>query len=165
MSDPRSGLRQCRLIALVAVAILALSLVSACGSKNGSQNKKVEFTISSAGLSQVQNAAPSKDYALYVAGNSVPTSAADLLNYTIVQAVEGETVVNRASAVMMGIANGVAGQSGGSINVNLNISSGDGTADGIKKALAGGDSSGGKALVLVKRGSTVPSDAVEIVLK
>ena len=161
MSDYRSKLRRSRLIALVAVAILGLSLVSACGSKN----KKVEFSISSTGLSQVQNAAPSKDYALYVAGNSVPASAADLLNYTIVQAVEGEAAVNRASAVMMGITVGASQPSNGSINVNINVAAGDGTADGIKKALAGGDSNGAKALVLVKRGSTVPSDAVEVVLK
>lgn len=162
MSEYRSKLRQSRLISLVVVAILGLGFVSACG---GTKNKKVEFSISPAGLSQVENAAPSKDYAIYVAAASVPASAADLLNYTIVQCVAGETAVNRASAVMMGITVGASQPSNGSINVNINVAAGDGTADGIKKALAGGDSNGAKALVLVKRGSTVPSDAVEVVLK
>jgi hypothetical protein len=58
---------------------------------------------------------------------------------------------------MMGIVTGVGGSSGGSFNAN--VAAGDSTADGIKKALAGG------SLVLVKRGSEVPSDAVEVVLK
>ena len=143
-----------RFMLLVAVAVLGLSLLSGCGG-----NKKVEFSISPAGLSQVENAAPSKDYALYVAATAVPSSAADLGSYSLVQCIAGETAVNRALAVLQGIQTGTGGSH------NVSIAAGDGTADGIKKALAGQVTSGGKCLVLVKRSSPVPPDAVEVVLK
>ena len=156
MREYRSKLRLSRLVPLVAVAILGSSLVSACG---GTKNSKVELSISPAGLSEVENAAPSKDYALYVAAGSVPRSAADLANYAVVLCT-GETAVNRAMAVQMGILDGI----GGSHNINT-WPAGDSTADGIKKALAGELTGGQKSLVIVKRGSEVPSDAVEVVLK
>ena len=154
MGEYRSRIRRSRFIPLVAVAILGLSLLSGCGG-----NKKVEFSISPAGLSQVQNAAPSKDYALYVPTTAVPASAADIGSYSLVQCIAGETAVNRGMAVLQGLQTGTGGSH------NVSIAAGDGTADGIKKALAGQVTSGGKCLVLVKRGSPVPSDAVEVVLK
>jgi len=150
MSEYRSTLRQPRAILLVAVAILGLSLVSACG---GAKNSKVELSISPDGLSMVENAAPTKDYALYVAAASVPGSVADLGSYTFVQCTTGETAVNRIMAVASGIGAGTGGST-------VSIAGGDSTTEGIKKAL-----SGAKTLVLVKRGSQVPADAVEVVLK
>lgn len=145
------------LICVVTVSVLVLGLATGCGG-----NKKVEFSISPSGLSRVENAAPKKDYALYVAAASVPGSAGDLAVYAVVQCITGETAVNRAMAVQTGIVDGAG--SGGSSSINI-YPAGDGTADGIKKALAGELTSGAKCVVLVKRGSPVPADAVEVVLK
>lgn len=157
MSECRGKIRFSRLICVVAVSVLGLGLASGC-----SGNKKAEFSISPSGLSKVENAAPKKDYALYVAAASVPGSAGDLAGYAVVQCITGETAVNRAMAVQTGIVDGAGG--GGSSSINI-YPAGENTADGIKKALAGELTSGAKCLVLVKRGSPVPADAVEVVLK
>jgi len=156
MSTLRSNTSRFSIFPLIALTILGLSLVTACG---GTKERKVELKISRSGLNEVLNAAPRDDYALYVAADSVPSSAADLANYAVIQCT-GDNEVNRGIQVGMGIQVGI-----GVSSTNINIGTGDSSAAGIEKALGGGESGGSKSLVLVKRGSEVPSDAVEVVLK
>jgi hypothetical protein len=146
-------------LSLIVVAMLAAVALAACGGTKG--KKVVELDISPKGVSQIERAAPSADFAFYVAAESVPTVAADLKPYALVDCTRPGGDLsgneNQELGVAIGIANGI-----GNWGVEHTIYA---CSEGIANALGGNDSDGAKALVLAKRASEAPSDAVEIVFK
>jgi len=125
-------------MALVLIGFLMISL-SACG------NKKVEIDIADQALNLVENAAPSVDYAFFVASDSVPQSANELPQYKLI-ACTGDGVMNRAIQIGMGL-----GMS--------SISSGGSNADCIKQANVA------DTLLVTQRDNKPSSGMVEIIFK
>lgn len=123
---------------------------------------KVELSISPEGRQAVSEAAPTESYAIYVSSASIPRSSADLANYNVVDCTgEGGDARARAFPVLVGINSGLPAH-----EVNANAMVGSNSLAGISKALEtkSGDANL-NSLVLVDRGSEVPSGAIEIVLK
>ena len=129
-----------RVVRPLAIVIFLATLLSACGGV-----KKVEIDIPDGGLNEVENAAPTEDYAFYVSSDSVPQSAGELQQFGL-RACTGETVANRAIQIGMGL--GIT-----------NISGGYSTTECIRKAV------GTKTLVVTQRANKPPSGVVEIVFK
>lgn len=124
----------------------------------GCDTKQIEFDISEQGLTKVTNAAPSNGFALYVSAKSVPKLVGDLEHYDIVGCT-GESAGNRAIQVKLGIQIGIQGTK------NIGFAMGENSTECIQEALDGKTTKDSRVIVLTKRTTKPPSNAVEISFK